>query len=249
MKKIIYIFAAALAAASCLSGIDTYSGEAGVYFAMRQNLTVVNADTTYRESSDLPFIVTDREDSVFVLRVKILGPVKDYDRQVRVRVVEDQTTALKEDYEPLEESYVLEAGKIYGAVPVHFKRTPSLEGKERVLVVELVENDDFSLPIRRWRNSSVEYVDVIRHRIVISDRYVQLPGYQTGYFGPFSEKKMKLLLELSGLELNDFSEKLSLTYAKTLGQKLDRYLAEMRAKGTPVLEDDGEEMKAGDYLY
>ena len=37
---------------------------------------------------------------------------------------------------------------------------------------------------------------------------------------------------------------------KTIGQKLDRYLAEMRAKGTPVYEEDGVTlMKSGDYLY
>lgn len=249
IRKLIYIVLVVSVAAACSSEIGTYRGESGVYFAMKQDVTSVNADTTYRETSDLPFIVTQKEDSVFNLKVKILGAVAGYDRHVSIRVVEDMTTALEEDYEPLSDSYVLEAGQVYGIIPIHFYRRASLEGQERTLVVELVANDDFTLPIRMWRNSSVEYVNVVRHSVVISDRYVQLPGYAKGHFGEFSEKKMKLLLELSGMTLNDFSEKLPLTVTKSLGQKLDRYLIEMKAKGTPVLEDDGTEMKSGDYLY
>mgnify|MGYP003312239992 CR=1 FL=1 len=131
-----------------------------------------------------------------------------------------------------------------------FHRTPSLAGQERSLVVELVENEDFTLPIRRWRNSSSEYVDVTRHTIVISDKYVQLPGYRVGHFGPFSEKKMKLILELGEMSLNDFNVELPVPLTKSLGQKLDRYLAQMSAKGETVYEEDGTTpMTAGNNIY
>ena len=230
---------------SCTSQIDTYHGESGVYFAMR-----VNVDTLYRETSSLPFIVTEKSDSVFNLKVKILGPVTEYDRRVQVRVVEELSTVQSGDYDGLDNSYVLKAGEIYGIIPIMFHRTASLQGNERTLVVELVENEDFTLPIRMWRNSSTEYVNVVRHSIVVSDKYVQLPGYRVGHFGPFSEKKMRLIVEISGMSLNDFNEVLPVTMTKTIGQKLDRYLAEMKAKGTPVYEEDGVTlMKSGDYLY
>ena len=116
--------------------------------------------------------------------------------------------------------------------------------------MELVENEDFTLPIRRWRNSSTEYVDVTRHTVVISDKYVQLPGYRVGYFGPFSEKKMKLILELGNMRLNDFNAELPIPLAKSLGQKLDRYLAQMAARGETVYEEDGKTpMTAGNNIY
>lgn len=248
MKKFIYILLL-VAAVSCTSEIETYHGESGVYFAMREKVSTVNVDTLYRESTALPFVVTESKDSLFRLRVKILGEVSDHDRQVKVRVVEDMTSVLESDYEPLKDSYVLEAGEVYGIIPVHFYRTSTLKGKERSLTLELVENEDFTLPIRRWRNSSTEFVNVIRHTIVISDKYVQLPGYHQGHFGDFSETKMKLILELSGMNLNQFSETLPTTLTRTIGQKLDRYLKEMKAKGTPVLEADGTEMTAGEYIY
>lgn len=235
---------------SCTSQIDTYHGESGVYFAMRDNVTTVNVDTLYKETSSLPFIVTDKSDSVFNLKVKILGPVTGHDRRVQVRVVEELSTVQSGDYDGLDNSYVLKAGEIYGIIPIMFHRTASLQGKERTLVVELVGNEDFTLPIRMWRNSSTEYVNVVRHSIVVSDKYVQLPGYRVGHFGPFSEKKMRLIIEISGMSLNDFNEVLPVTMTKTIGQKLDRYLAEMKAKETPVYEDDGVTlMKSGDYLY
>ena len=249
MKRYLYIFVLAAVSAACSSEIDTYHGDAGVYFAMREKVNTVNVDTLYRESSSLPFIVTESQDSTFLLMVKILGAVSDEDRHVSVRVLEDLSSVTASDYEPLQASYVLKAGEVYGIIPVHFHRTASLEGQERRLVVELVENEDFTLPIRRWRNSNTEYVDVTRHTIVISDKYVQLPGYREGHFGPFSEKKMKILLDLGQMKLSDFNEPLSITFTKSLGQKLDRYLAEQKAKGKPVLEADGEEMKAGEYLY
>lgn len=249
MKKILYVIFAVVMAA-CTSEIDTYHGVSGVYFAMRENVSTVNVDTLYRQESSLPFIVTESEDSVFNLRVKILGAVADKDRYMTVRVVDELSTVTEGDYDPIEESYILKAGEVYGVVPIHFHRTASLKGQERRLVLELVENEDFSLPIRRWRNSSTEYVDVTTHAIVISDKYVQLPGYMPGHFGPFSEKKMKLILELSGMSLSDFNEKLAVTLTKSIGQKLDRYLSEMDAKGTPVYEEDGVTlMRAGDYLY
>ena len=236
--------------AACSSEIGTYHGESGVYFAMRDNVNTVNVDTLYRETSSLPFIVTDSRDSVFILRVKILGAVADHDRQVEIKVVDDMSSVVEEDYEALPSSYTLKAGEVYGEIPISFHRMPSLKGNERSLVVELVENEDFTLPIRLWRNSGTEYVNVTRHTIVISDKYVQLPGYRTGHFGPFSEKKMELILQLSGMSLNDFNVQLPVTLTKSLGQKLNRYLAEMKARGETVYEEDGvTPMAAGEYIY
>ena len=60
---------------------------------------------------------------------------------------------------------------------------------------------------------------------------------------------MKILLELFSMNLMDFNEKLPVTVTKALGQKFDRWLKEMKAKGETVLEEDGSEMKAGDYIY
>jgi hypothetical protein len=51
------------------------------------------------------------------------------------------------------------------------------------------------------------------------------------------------------MKLTDFNETIAVTVTKSIGQKLDRYLAEMKAKGEPVMEDDGTPMTAGEYIY
>ncbi len=252
MKNISFISACLLTAAvlaGCKSEIPEYSGVAGVYFAMNAGSTALNTDTMYVESSSLPFIVTDSRDSVFKLLVKIMGPVSSHDRHVKVAVVQDESDVLPGDYEPLPEYYTLRAGEVYAAVPIRFFRTQSLQGTQRTLTVGLVANDDFSLPIKVWRNSSTESVSVVKHSIVISDKYVQLPGFSVGYFGPFSEKKMKLLLEIFDMKLSDFNYRFSITKGRTMGQRFDRYLKEQKAQGRTVYEDDGTEMVAGDYIY
>ncbi|MCM1177273.1 MAG: DUF4843 domain-containing protein [Bacteroidales bacterium] len=251
MKAYIYIimFAAGMAIAGCTDALETYSGTSGVYFAMGAGKTYANADTTYVESSNLPFIVTGSRDSVFNVKIKIVGAVSQHDRNVEARIVEDMSTVTAEDYEPLQGSYVLKAGEVFGNIPIRFLRPSSLEGKQRTMTIELVENSDFSLPIRFWRNSSTEYVNVTRHSIIVSDKYVQLPGYSESHFGAFSEKKMKILLDLFGMKLTDFNASLPLTMTKAMGQKFDRWLQEQKSKGETVYEEDGSEMKSGEYIY
>lgn len=251
MRHRAYICALALAAviAGCNSELETYHGASGVYFAMNSGSSYANADTTYLETSDLPFIITGSRDSVFNVKIKTVGPVASHDRQVAVRIVGEESTVLPEDYEPLQESYVLKAGEVFGSIPIKFLRAASLAGQERTLTIELVENSDFSLPIKVWRNSSREYVNVIRHSINVSDKYVRLPGYSESHFGPFSEKKMRLILELFGMKLTDFRTSLPYTRTKAMGQKFDRWLQQQKSRGETVYEEDGTEMKAGNYIY
>lgn len=245
-----YIFTFILAAvAGCSSQLETYKGTSGVYFAVASKSSYANADTAYLESSNLPFIITESMDSVLNVKIKTVGPVSSRDRHVTVRIILDESTVLPEDYEPLHENYVLKAGEVFGNIPIRFMRTASLEGNERTMTIELTENGDFSLPIKFWRNSSTEYVNVTKHSITVSDRYVQLPGYAVSHFGPFSEKKMRIILRLFGMKLTDFNERMPLTKTKAMGQKFDRWLQQQKSKGETVYEEDGSEMKAGDYIY
>ncbi len=69
MKQTIHIISVLLCSAAilgCSSEIMTYEGESGIYFAMKRIDNSVNSDTTYNESSLLPFIVTESADSTFL---------------------------------------------------------------------------------------------------------------------------------------------------------------------------------------
>jgi hypothetical protein len=250
MKNIIYILflvTGTIVLNSCESKLMLYDGETGVYFAMPSGSNAVNADTTYTETSSLPFVIqpNDVTEYTFNLKIKILGAVADHDRTVTVRMITDESSVLPADFEPLKASYTLKAGTVFGNIPIRFYRA-GLKDQERTMVVELIPNDDFSLPITRWRNSSTEYVSAIKHTITVSDKYVQLPGYAVGHFGKFSRIKMELICELSGKDLAYFNQRLPIPETRAIGQKLDRYLKE---QNPPLKDEDGEIMKAGDYLY
>ncbi len=250
MRRSIYHILIPLALAlfaGCESNLMLYDGETGVYFAMPTGDNFTNADTTYTETSSLPFIIqpADVTQSTFHLKIKILGAVTDEDREVSVRMVPEESTVLPGDYEPLQQSYILPVGTVFGSIPITFHRA-GLEGLERKMVIELVPNDDFSLPITKWRNSSTEYVDVVKHTILVSDKYVRLPGYTEGHFGKFSQTKMELICRISGRDLTYFNNKLSISVTRAIGLKLDRYLSE---QNPPLRDEDGEIMTVGKYLY
>lgn len=249
MKRNIYTAAIAFFCsfliAACNSELMQYEGETGIYFSMPTGDTTANSDTTYSETSSLPFIIEaeDVTEKTFFLKVKIIGAVSEHDREFEIRLNEEESTVSPQDYEQLEKSYTLPSGTVFGAVPIKFHRQ-GFKNTEKKMVLELVPNKEFSLPIKMWKNSSKEYVNVVRHTIIISDKYVQLPGYAVGQFGKFSQKKMEIILKITGKDLSYFNKKLSLPEAKAIGQKLDRYLKEH-----PQTDEDGEKMTAGEYIY
>lgn len=235
-----------VSALSCSSEIEKYTGRSGIYFAMSVKQTSANADTVYSEVSEIPFIITSSKDSLFNLKIKILGAVSDNDRHVSIEIVPEESDILPEDMDGIQQSYTLGAGQVFGNIPLVFHRKSSLEGKERRVTLRLVPNDDFSLPITTWKNSSAETVSVVKHTIIISDKYVQLPGYSVYYYGAFSEKKMKIILEITGKSLKEFNTRMNPTQMRAIGQALYRYLREKKAAGQTVYEEDGTEMTAGE---
>lgn len=226
---------------ACKSSIMEYSGISGLFFAMPGGSGAYVDKQEYSDESILPFALTSSEDSVFILKAKIIGEVMPYDRPVNIRIAGSESSAVESrDYAPLNDTYYVKAGEIYVDIPIHFYRNESLNGKEVTLVIQLQENESFKLPMPYWRpisNTSGEPVDVISHRITISDKYIKLPGFNEYFFGTYSEKKLRLICTISNLTLHDFVEPMTTVRAKAIGQNLDRYLKEMEAKGETVYED------------
>lgn len=233
---------------ACNKQIETYSGEAGIYFAMSESKGGLDDSAQdYTSETDIPFAVYNSiTDTTLLVRAKVIGESVSHERQVDIRVVpqEDAEQEAKEgwDYDALQATYPVKAGEVYAEIPIRFHLKEDLEGKERMLTLELVANSDFTTPMAEWRrpNSSDKTgVDVLRHTIVISNKWVQLPGFRTYFFGAYSEKKCKLMCSLFGLTLLDFESEttMSVTKAKSLGLKLDQYLKEQESQGNTIYED------------
>ena len=86
MKKYIFIFAALIVSLwSCQKDLDLYSGRDFVYFNPSAGL-----DSTY---FSFAYVDVNKEvDSLYIM-VRTGGEVKDYDRQVKVKVAEQAKNA------------------------------------------------------------------------------------------------------------------------------------------------------------
>ncbi|MEQ3319143.1 MULTISPECIES: DUF4843 domain-containing protein [Bacteroides] len=247
MKRIyiIYWVLLGILQAGCREDIELYSGTAGIYFAMSIKYGGWNdSELDYTSTSEIPFAVDEREDTVLQVRAKIIGSIADYDRIVSIRIIsqEDAETEAKEgfDFDPILDTYYVKANEAYANIPIHFYRRSDLKDKERVLVLELLPSKDFSTPMIEWLrpgSSDKTGVDVLHHTITISDKWIKLPGFNEYYFGTYSEKKNRLMCELFDMKLKDFEKTMTTVKCRTLAIKLDQYLKEQDAQGTPVYED------------
>lgn len=126
-----------------------------------------------------------------------MGEVRDYDRFVSLRLVEDETTAkVGEDYEGIELNPCIKANERQVEVPCRIIRTDKLAIENLVvcLVLQLQENADFSLPLVWWKPFGNMYgdpkdsVNVVRHVIAI-DNEVKRPGYWRTIIGERGRSK------------------------------------------------------------
>ncbi len=234
--------ALSLGLGSCNETIQTYDGETGVYFAMLQSGSSED-NPRYDTSSSVPFALTHgATDSLFQLRVKIIGRVADYPRSFSYRVIAEESTAEEgADYTLPDAPCEVPAGEVYGYIPIHFYRQASLDGEERTLTLELQANENFSLPLTSWlpvNGTETVGTDVIRHTVTVSDKYVRLDGWSDMFYGTYSDKKIKLMCSVFGLTLADFlPDALSYVERKVLGQNFRRYLDAEAAAGRTVYED------------
>ena len=203
----------------------------------------------YTADSSLPFALlpSGTDEQTLQLRVKVIGSVADYPRAFAFRTVADRTTAQEgHDYELPEGDCVVAAGEVYGYIPIRFFRRASLDGKELTLTLELLPNEQFDLPLSAWlpvNGTETVGTDVLRHTVTVSDKYVRLDGWSDQFYGPYSDKKIKLMCSVFDLTLADFQpDALSYVERKVLGQNFRRYLDEEERAGRTVYEDylDGE---------
>lgn len=79
----------------CREEIPEYSGVSGIYFAMSESKGGLDdSKLDYTDKTSVPFAVFDKEDSVLIVRAKILGEVTAHDREIIVEVIADESTAI-----------------------------------------------------------------------------------------------------------------------------------------------------------
>lgn len=195
------------------------------------------------------------KDTVFI-PLSIMGFPMDADRDVKFAV--KSGNAQEGIHYNILDSYI-PAGKTRGAIVVEVLRAGLSDNVTRHIDFSIEPNENFATRYKTIDRSSTSAIQasVLDFRLVISNDvlaplYWPLDFIWENYLGKYSKKKFLLILELTGGNPYDFSpdnilDLLPVSKLMGYGSILKSYLNEQSAAGTPVLEEDGTPMQAGQY--
>ena len=238
-----------------------YDGKSFLYENGSTANNVINS--TYLAFSNIN--IEQRADTMFI-PVTSMGLLSASARPVGVRDVtsdsdlgEGEKAALAGTHYRILDAFI-PADRNVGGVLVELLRD-GIEGEDRmVLVLELEQNGDFMTNFRQvpFSSSDPAMTSTLRHRISFDDVDLPVPThwytYNTliNYYGPWSRKKYFILTEIIGVPHEAiYSEEWNSTITGGLvayAGALKRYLAQEKAAGRTVYEEDGvTEMVVGMY--
>lgn len=248
-----------LALTGCEKELMTYEGKDCIYFDVRKGAEWIDKDLWSHEFySTVSFGSTLDDDIPLSLKVQASGMPADYDREFSVVVAADSTELQSGDFDGLASTYVIKAGETSTNIDLTFHRTEHMYGDTLLLQLQLVENEHFSLMYTDFGKAPEQYDptsnpvfdynhDASVHNIFVFDvmsRPKQWAGSNVtgiGSLGAFSAKKWKLIMELTGTTIDDFSSAKTMPSARmaAIGETLARYLIEKAIAREPVLDEDG----------
>lgn len=241
MKKnmIILLFIFGSLSYGCNSEYEDYSGTDAVYMN----------ETT--DTTRYSFAWVDGDRQVKEIQVNAMGQVYDYDRVVNIKITPVHAVE-GVDFEPFAEKYVIKAGETKMVIPVVMLRTAALQKEERIIELKLEENEYFKTSYDYGSGDRVTWVktDRLKHVLIFSDFMDQAPSRWDPYvLGKFSQRKLGLICELMGVPREKFLDADYMNYhTNYIGAYMKKYLADEKAAGRTVYEEDGvTEMTMGKY--
>ncbi|QEC43665.1 DUF4843 domain-containing protein [Pseudobacter ginsenosidimutans] len=202
--------------------IELYKGDEYIQFSKN-----------YTDSSAFSFLaLPDEDEGAMPLTVELIGKPVDKDRQYKITVVKEASTAEEGNY-ALPSGFTLPANSIADTAWITIKKTPAISVKPLRLVLRITPTDDF-------RQGQTDYSIAI---INISNVIAQ-PGWwkervEWYFLGDYSNKKYQLFIQVTGkVDLNPANEPELRNYTILF----KNYLLMEKDAGRTVYEEDGSEM-------
>ncbi|KAF2078984.1 DUF4843 domain-containing protein [Flavobacterium sharifuzzamanii] len=254
MKKIVILsvaFLFFLGFTSCNQDeIDTYHDTDNIYFSpsvftIPVNGALITTDSTgFSFALDKPAIV----DRIYKIPIRVQGKVSDADRKVKV-VIDSKSTAIEGTHFKLPDNIVMHAGKEVDTIDVKVFRTADMKTNSFLLILNLEENESFTTNMKSKVINSLtgKTMSHISYKLTFDDKLSQPPGWFASFLGVFTEKKFFLMCDLMHLDPSMFNQKLgstglSIPDIQYYQNFMKRYLADQKAQGNIIYEDDGKEM-------
>ncbi|MBV7533258.1 DUF4843 domain-containing protein [Chitinophaga sp. sic0106] len=246
--NLLYALALTVLTASCTKeGLKTFNSKADVYFYNFKGAVAAGpgVDSAMFTFAYAPETVND---SVINVGFKATGPVANVDRKINIRASITSTAIEGTHFEALPQNIILHAGKASDSFPIRLLRSPDLSSVPVELELELQANENFGTNIQYTITNSLSgaRINYNKYRISISDILIQPVAWSAAYFGNFTRKKFNFICEVLELAPDVFTDNtMSIQQKQYYGIFIQRYLRELAANGSPVLEDDGTPMAMG----
>lgn len=252
MKKILILsitLLSLLGLTSCdKEEIEVYKDTNNIYFPLAVFPAYNNGPLIDSTGFSFSFDKASITERVYRIPIRVQGTVSDIDRKIKVSV-DTLSTAVLGTHFSLPENIVLHAGKEIDSIPVTVHRALDLKDKSVTLVLNLEGNEFFTVNMKdRVTNVLTQKkLHYTRFKLTFTDKLIQPIGWQSGAFGVFTAKKFFLMCELMNLEPEMFNQPqgspgLSIPEVQYYGSFMRRYLADQKANGNTVYEENGNEM-------
>lgn len=249
------VFLMALYIQGCEKDTMVYEGEpgnvSGIYFLYSKTYSMSGAVRVYhyQDSMEVTFasVASNQTTTTINVPVYVLGNLSNEDRTFKVRISEGTATE-GVDYEPLQEEYILPAGKASTSLPLVLKRTEKLKSEKLDLTVELVKNENFELLLPYKINDDGKTEITTTHiKVVFSEIYTEPRQYTlfgTSKFGPFTVKKFEFINSVMHWSPSDWNDG-TVTYGilPYAARKVQAELQERANNDTPEYDEDGSFMQ------
>ncbi|MEG1955617.1 MAG: DUF4843 domain-containing protein [Mucinivorans sp.] len=246
MKKTLIFGVLASSLFACKEApLTTYpEGENSVYFAVKN--TNKSIAGLYKDTTVFSFADYFTSDTIVSLPINALGDFAGYDRTFAYQVLPEGTTAkLNDDFELVGQTNLIKANKIAGTIEIKLKRSEVLASKVLYIRLQLLENQDFNLAIKREFTdlNNNKFINLVEHTIAFFDfitRPVTWDRVQSR-LGNYSTDKYKLVSHLCDMTSEDWKNLNSIRMIDLMWVRTRNYLQREIDKGTPVQEtrEDG----------
>lgn len=228
--------------------IKTYSDANNIYFSPAVFPLEKNVISTMVDSTGISFAFDNAsiQKKVYRIPIRVQGKLSDVDRTVKC-TIDETSTAVEGVHFSLPKKIVIRAGREVDSIEVTMNRTPDLKLNRVTLVLNLEENEFFTTKMQTKINALTQKtMNLTRFKLTFDDIISQPIGW-SAILGTFSPKKFFLMCDLLHLQPSLFNQKtgsIGLTTAEFVyyDNFMKRYLADQKASGNTVYEDNGTEM-------
>ncbi|MFC2109905.1 DUF4843 domain-containing protein [Bacteroidota bacterium] len=256
IKNIILTCTVALSIMACTEDkLDLYDGAGKSILYFQWSVDGFRNDVGNKlDSISVSFASRGEEitDSIYNIPVKILGNLSNIDRPFKVQVLPASTAVEGVDY-TMPDNVFIPAQSATGVLPITLLRSQTMLSEAVSIEVRLVANENFDTNYygsSEKLNSNVP-LKYNEFKLIASDILNKplLWSSVVGILGEYSAKKFRLYASVNNIPLPNWDNSLDapgIFFARA--RALANYLIENRANNTPILEDDGTEMRLAPYL-